>query len=275
MKRLLLGACLCVAGMGFAQQHPCFLTGPEGKAETHRLLREEDWAKEVFGQLRQRTDRYADRGSEWLTSRLQMYWKSHATEVFIKGEYYSHAGGAAVPAPTVMYTGARSHATNYERPKLEELEPYQEDDRGLYLVNKVLDGRPREWASVSKTGNIIQSINNEIVSIARDAAFLWWMTGERQYAELAASVFDTYMTGIYYRGVPQDLNHGHQQTLVGMSTFEVIHEDAVNALVPLYDFLYDYTCASRSPRRWTSMPPPSRSGPTTSSRAACLTTTGT
>ncbi len=25
-----------------------------------------------------------------------------------------------------------------------------------------------------------------------------------------------------------------------MSSFEVIHEDAVNALVPLYDFLYDY-----------------------------------
>ena len=56
---------------------------------------------------------------------------------------------------------------------------------------------------------------------------------------MAASVFDTYMTGIYYRNVPKDLNHGHQQTLVGMSSFEVIHEDAVNALVPLYDFLYD------------------------------------
>ena len=48
------------------------------------------------------------------------------------------------------------------------------------------------------------------------------------------------MTGIYYRNVPKDLNHGHQQTLVGMSSFEVIHEDAVTALVPLYDFLYDY-----------------------------------
>lgn len=48
------------------------------------------------------------------------------------------------------------------------------------------------------------------------------------------------MTGIYYRNVPEDLNHGHQQTLVGMSSFEVIHEGALDALVPLYDFLYDY-----------------------------------
>lgn len=25
-----------------------------------------------------------------------------------------------------------------------------------------------------------------------------------------------------------------------MTSFEVIHEDVINALVPLYDFLYDY-----------------------------------
>ena len=48
------------------------------------------------------------------------------------------------------------------------------------------------------------------------------------------------MTGIYYRNVPIDLNHGHQQTLVGMSSFEVIHEDILYDIVPLYDFLYDY-----------------------------------
>ena len=66
------------------------------------------------------------------------------------------------------------------------------------------------------------------------------LTGEEKYAKLAAGVFDTYMTGIYYRNVPIDLNHGHQQTLVGMSSFEVIHEDILYDIVPLYDFLYDY-----------------------------------
>ena len=48
--------------------------------------------------------------------------------------------------------------------------------------------------------------------------------------------FDTYMQGIYYRNVPVDLNHGHQQTLVGMTSFEVIHEDILKDIVPLYDF---------------------------------------
>ena len=110
------------------------------------------WAQEVFEKLKQRTDRYADRGPEWLTSRLQMYWKTHATEVYIKGEYYDHAGGEKAPAPTVMYTGARSHAANYVRPKLEDLKPYQEDARGMYLANGTLEGRPYEWVNISKTG---------------------------------------------------------------------------------------------------------------------------
>jgi hypothetical protein len=43
---------------------------------------------------------------------------------------------------------------------------------------------------------------------------------------------------MYYRNAPIDLNHGHQQTLVGLSSFEVIHEDILDELIPLYDFLY-------------------------------------
>lgn len=251
MKRIVLSlGCVLVAVLLQAQQrdwlenlsdeHPRYLTDVSGKQEVEKLIRQETWAAEVFQKLRQRTDVYVDKGTDWLTSRLQMFWNTHATEVYIKGEYYDHAGGEKAPAPTVMLSGARSHVTNYVRPKLEDIQPYQEDERGMWLRNKLLDGQPYEWASISKTGNIIQSINNEIVNVARDAAFLWWMTGEKKYAEVAASVFDTYMTGIHYRNVPKDLNHGHQQTLMGMSSFEVIHEDVINALVPLYDFLYSY-----------------------------------
>lgn len=99
---------------------------------------------------------------------------------------------------------------------------------------------PQESVHPSKTGRNIESLNCEILGIARDAAFLYWITGEEKYARLAAGVFDTYMTGIYYRNVPVDLNHGHQQTLVGLTSFEVIHEDALHIVVPLYDFLYHY-----------------------------------
>ncbi len=222
------------------QEHPRYLNVGKSKSATLRLLKKEAWAQEVFTKLQQRTDVYVNKGPEWLSDRLQMHWNTHATEIYIQGEFYSHCGGTKAPVPTVMMSGSRGHATDYVRPKLEELQPRQEDSRGLWLRNGKLNGKPYEWASISKTGNIIQSINNEIVGIAKNAAFVWWLTGEKKYAECAASVFDTYMSGIYYRNVAFDLNHGHQQTLTGMQSFEVIHENILDNLVPLYDFLYDY-----------------------------------
>lgn len=45
------------------------------------------------------------------------------------------------------------------------------------------------------------------------------------------------MKGIYYRNVPVDLDHGHVQTLVGMSEFEVIHEDILNELTEMYPLI--------------------------------------
>lgn len=230
------------------QPHPRVMTTAAEKEQTLTLLKKELWAKNLFEGLRQRTDKYIVHGPEWLSSRLCMYWKSHATDVFIKGEYYDHAGGEKAPEPTVMFNGARSHATNYGRPSIEELKPYDEDERGLYLPNNSLEGHPSEYVSISKTGCQVAAINMDILNVARDAAFIYWITGNSRYAEVAAQTFDTYMAGIYYRHIPVDLNHGHQQTLVGMTTFEVIHEDALSALVPLYDFLYDYLKTSKSDR---------------------------
>ncbi len=250
MKNILIGAFLLfgislvaqevVVKPQLPQSHPRVLTTAEGKAETVKQISNEAWAKTVFDKLKQRTDVYANRDADFLSSRLRMYWKSHATDVFIQGEFYSNAGGEKAPVPTVMYNGARSNSTIYGRPKIEDITPFEEDPRGLYLPNNSQEGRPMEWASISKTGNQVAATNMDILNVARDEAFLYWITGEDKYALSAASVFDVYMKGIYYRNVPKDLNHGHQQTLVGMTSFEVIHEDALNALVPLYDFLYDY-----------------------------------
>lgn len=223
--------------------HPRYLTTPSGKKEVLKTIKKEEWAKDVFDKLKQRTDVYAERTEaqpDWLLSRLAMYWNSHATDVYIKGEVFDHAGGEKAPAPTVRYTGTRGTAAGYGRPRLEDVVPYDDADGNVTFCNNSLPGRPMESVHPSKTGRNIESLNREIMGIARDAAFLYWLTDDEKYARLAAGVFDTYMTGIYYRNVPVDLNHGHQQTLVGMSSFEVIHEDILHDIVPLYDFLHGY-----------------------------------
>lgn len=255
MRVVSLLICLFISGILQAQKghitfqqqlpdsHPRYLTDANGKSETLHLIKTEAWAKDVFEKLKRRTDIYAnltDAQPDWLLSRLAMYWQSHATDVYIKGETFDHAGGEKAPAPTVRYTGTRGTFATHGRPRLEDVVPYDDTDGNVTFCNNALPGRPMESVHPSKTGRNIENLNREIMGIARDAAFLYWLTGEERYAKLAAGVFDTYMTGIYYRNVPIDLNHGHQQTLVGMSSFEVIHEDILYDIVPLYDFLYDY-----------------------------------
>ncbi|MGN0036051.1 MAG: heparinase II/III family protein [Bacteroidaceae bacterium] len=242
---LSLALCGCLSAMSLqADEHPCYLTRPEGRAETLQLIEREAWAKEAYRQLADRTDRYVERvrrQPDWLLSRLAMYWHSHATDIYIKGETFDHAGGEAAPVPTVRYTGTRGTYQTHNRPRLEDVVPYDDDENGyVSFCNKALPGQPQERVHPSKTGRAIESLNREIMGIARDAAFLYWVSRDEDYARLAAGVFDTYMMGIYYRHVPVDLDYGHQQTLVGMSSFEVIHEDILDELVPLYDFLYDY-----------------------------------
>lgn len=58
-----------------------------------------------------------------------------------------------------------------------------------------------------------------------------------RYAEMALPVIDTFLKGIYWRNVPQDMTHGQMQTLVGMTTFEVIHEDAIGEITEAYRLL--------------------------------------
>ena len=174
-----------------------------------------------------------DKQPDWLYSRLQMFWKSHATDVFVNGETFANPGGERAAEPTVKYNGTRGMESQYNRPKLENIVPYDDDEQGsVTYINKV-SGK-MEKTSPSKTGCNIASVNRQIVGIARDAARIYAATGDMRYGQMAAKVFDVYMKGIAYRNVPIDLNHGHQQTLVGMTTFEVIHEDIINELTEMY-----------------------------------------
>ena len=207
MKALSLLICLLFSGIlqaqeveiAFRQQlpdsHPRYLTNSNGKSETLNLIEKEDWAKDVFEKLKRRTDLYAnltDAQPDWLLSRLAMYWKSHATDVYIKGETFDHAGGEKASVPTVRYTGTRGTFATHGRPRLEDVVPYDDDVEGnVTFCNNALPGCPMESVHPSKTGRNIESLNREIMGIARDAAFLYWLTGEERYAKLAAGVFDT------------------------------------------------------------------------------------
>ncbi len=177
-----------------------------------------------------------DKQPDWLYSRLQMFWQTHATDVFVNGETFAKPGGERAAEPTVKYNGTRGTASQYTRPKLEDLVPYDDDEQGSVTYINKQTGK-MEKTSPAKTGCNIAGVNRQIVGIARDAARIYAATGDMRYGQMAAKVFCVYMKGIACRNVPTDLNHGHQQTLVGMTTFEVIHEDIINELTQMYPLI--------------------------------------
>lgn len=239
------------AAAAAAVTHPrLLLAAADGPALRARLAASAQ-AQQQLQALTQRLQPYVSRHQrepDWIVSRLQMYWQSHSTDVFIKNGAYDHAEGHA-PVPTVRFNGTRESASQYFTPRLEDVKPYMGERDMLWLQNRDAPGQPWEWASQAKTGRIVEAINLRIATLARDAAFLYWYGGDERYARFAYDIFDTYMTGMAYRTMPQDLNRGHDQTLVGLQTFEVIHEDIIGPLTETYDVMHDYIARRAGDKR--------------------------
>ena len=211
--------------------------------EIRALIASDPVARDIIERAEAELAPYLERvrtDPEWMASRLQMYWKSHATEIYNRGDSFDHAGGPAAPVATVRFPGSRNSTTVYRAPKLEDIPPFEDETKGVLVVNGSLSGHPLEWASPSKTGWVIDVINRDILHYAQNAAQLAWLTGNEEYARFAFTIFDTYMRGIDARNEPIDLNHGFSQNIYGMSSFEVIQEGVLQTLATTYDFLYDF-----------------------------------
>ncbi|QXP57528.1 heparinase II/III family protein [Cellulophaga sp. HaHa_2_95] len=244
--------------------YPRLYVTQDEKKDLQKTLKKEAWANEVLAGIHKRIDTHVERhvdDPEWMVSRLQMYWKTKATNVYVNGVDYSHADGEA-PVPTVRFTGSRNSATAYGKPALEDILPYMDDPRGLYLPNRTKEGNPFEWAEQSETGGIIISINREIMGLGKEAAFLYWLENDDAFAKFSFDLFDTYMMGMSYRSEPIDILNGHIQTLVGLTNFQVIHEGTLSDIAELYDFLHPYIEANypekvgmydKTIKKWTDL----------------------
>jgi hypothetical protein len=225
--------------------HPRIYCSDANREAFLKSVSETEWKKIFVEKKKQSVEKYIQyclEDPEWLLSRLQMNWKTKHSNVYLHGGDFSHSDGTA-PVPTVRFSGTRDWATNYKTPSLEDLEPYFDDERGFFLENKKTG--KKEWVRPAETGHMIEGINNRIMSIVKDAAFLYWLTGDDKYAKFAAPVFFTYINGMYYRNAPIDLDKSSQANISGLATFEVIHESIVPELVLCYDYLFNYFTASR------------------------------
>ncbi|MDO7171583.1 heparinase II/III family protein [Mariniflexile sp. AS56] len=220
--------------------HPRIYATNASKSDFLESIKKVAWKQRLVDEKVEKLEKYlkyVENDPTWLVSRLQMNWKTKHDKVFLKGGNFHHSEGNA-PVPTVRFSGTRDWATEYSAPKLEDIEPYFDDPRGYYLADKKT--KVKEWVHPSKIGHAIEGTNRHIMSLVEDAAFLYWVTGDKKYAEFAKPVYDTYIEGMYYRDAPIDLENGNQQRISGLATFEVIHEKILISLITTYDFLHDY-----------------------------------
>ncbi len=223
-------------------KHPSILTGTHTPASLKSKIEANTWAADVFANIRDAVQPYVDRHAqdpEWIVSRLCMHWQTRYEHAFVNGPRWSHGEGLA-PVPTVRFAGARDWATDYAPPAIEDILPYSEDPRGIWLQNKTREGTPWEWADVSVTGHIIEGINERIMGLAEKAAFLYWYTGDDAYAKFAADIMITYAHGMIHRHAPETFEDHSQAHILGLATFEVIHERITYPLAVTYDYLLPY-----------------------------------
>lgn len=85
------------------QGYPRLYITQDEKKDLQKTIKKETWAKEVLQGIHDRIDTHVKRHQsdpEWMVSRLQMHWKTKATNIYVNGVNYSHADGEA-PVPTV------------------------------------------------------------------------------------------------------------------------------------------------------------------------------
>ncbi|MBE83920.1 MAG: hypothetical protein CME21_15270 [Gemmatimonadetes bacterium] len=221
---------------------PSILTGNHSPSSLRKKIEDCDWAAEIYVGIVESVQPYVDRHQtdpEWIVSRLCMHWRTHHDRTFVNGARWSHSEGKA-PVPTVRFAGARDWATDYAMPSLEDLLPYSEDPRGIWLQHKEKEGTPWEWADVSVTGHIIEGINERIMTLAQKAAFLYWYLGDTKYARFAADIVLPYVHGMHHRRNPETFEDHSQAHIHGIATFEVIHERITYPLAVAYEYLLPY-----------------------------------
>src|SRR5271170_4419581 len=222
--------------------HPEILVHPADRDAIKTKIENSPWAKKACDTLKSRVDRYlkyTKADPQWLSSRLFMNWQTHYTIPITQNERWVGGEGQA-PIPTPRFAGARNWATNFVAPpELEDLKPFNDQNGKVWLINKQTS--KGEWVDPGLSGRTMETVNERIVQLAADAGLIYWLTGDESYAKFGGEILWTYMDGFSYvqppRVPPDERNTAR---IIGMTSFEVIHENIMLPLSESYDFLYPY-----------------------------------
>ena len=250
MKHIIFNLFLCIGcALSLQAQHPCIYTSSSERAAIRQKINSEPWAKSAFARVRAKVEKYADRHAtdpEWCISRLAMYWKDgeRYTQCYLKQQNWDRGEGNA-PVPTVRMPGMRTW-NKYTNVPLEDRIPYNETG-DMMGINKLNPQEPPVKVPYKESGHMVRGNNVEILTLAEEAAFVYWVTGEEKFARLAADIFNTWLVGTYYMKPILDPGKSCGSAggwepggICGYYDYEQIHDDLAMHAAVAYDFAFDY-----------------------------------
>lgn len=247
---------LCGCLSARASVHPRIYVSDADKEAVRDKIAHTAWGKEAFQKLKDKIDPYVERhrnDPEWIVSRLAMYWKEgeHYTQCYLKDQNWDRGEGNA-PVPTVRMPGMRTW-NKYSNVPLEERIPYNETG-DMWGINRADPSSPKVLVPYKESGHMIRGNNIEILTLAEEASFMYWATGDEAYACFAADIFNAWLLGTYYMNPILDPGRstggagGYEPGgICGYYDYEQIHDDLAMHAVVVYDFLFDYLLAHPHP----------------------------
>ena len=243
-------AALCLSCLAAsASDYPRLYVSDSDRDAVLHKIENHDWAAESYRRLKEKIDPYVERHKtdpQWIVSRLAMYWKEgeHYTQCYLKKQNWDRGEGNA-PVPTVRMPGMRTW-NRYSNVPLEERTPYNETG-DMWGVNRSDPSSPRVLVPYKESGHMIRGNNVEILTLAEESAFLYWLTENEEYAAFASDVFNAWLVGTWYMnpildpecstGGPGGFEPGG---ICGYYDYEQIHDDLAMHAAVIYDFAYDY-----------------------------------
>ncbi len=250
MKKLLTYLLLCVALCSCQDAQQPHLYASKGDQEAvNQKIETQEWARESFDKIKASVDKYVEQHKtdpEWITSRIAMYWKDgeRYTQCYLKAQNWDYGEGNA-PVPTLRFPGMRTW-NRYANVPLEQRPPYNETGDMLGIDRTNPDADPVS-VPYKESGHMIRYNNVEILDLARSAAYVYWVTGDEDYAKFASDIYYQFLTGLYYMEPILDPTRStggaggwEPGGICGYYDYEQIHDDMGRRIAATYDYLRPY-----------------------------------
>jgi hypothetical protein len=230
--------------------HPRILVNSTDKNKIIEKISQQDWASKVFTEMKTRLKPYVSRHTkdpEWILSRYLMNR--------VPGKRYTNFISDADGTQLIAYSGDAPFPTvrvaphkrppiskdgyTYKQPTIEELVPY--DTSMLMYMQVNSPDRRKEWADPQ---TFVDNINQRINDLALDAAIIYWLEGDTNYARFAADILSQWSRGAYHQNPIQ----GPCRT--GFLSIQTLGDGSYEPMPLIYDFLYDYLRKNNYETKW-------------------------